>query len=99
MENVSQYISYNIVKELINMNIVGQDQKGNAIFKVLDENKNVVGAEKRGTVTGSIFKQVANGSKSGYGVNIVIGEPQKAFFFESAIDLIRGGAINIRLKI
>ncbi len=83
-----RHINYNIIEEFVKKNVISQDNKGNVIFKILDENNRIIGAEKRGTYSGSHFKQVTKGSKRGYGVNISVGKPEKAFFFEGSIDLI-----------
>lgn len=84
----TRMIDYSIVRELIENKYINQDEKGNVVFKIYDELGELVGAELVGTNSNIRFKGVATGTKYGYGFNIKIGEPKKALFFESAIDLI-----------
>lgn len=67
---------------------VSQEEKtGNAVFKIFDENGLLVGAEKVGT-SNVRFKSFDKGAADGYGFEIVSGESQSTYFFESAIDAI-----------
>jgi len=61
----------------------------NALFPFYDEHRQIVGAEIVGTLTGSRFKGIKEGSAYGYGFTLQFGEPvQYVLFFESAIDLL-----------
>lgn len=84
----SRMISYEIVIELIKRGIIAQDTFGCVLFKALDENGEVVGAERRSMAVGSHFRQTVRGTNSLYGVNIPIGNPNSIFAFESSIDMI-----------
>lgn len=64
-----------------------EEKTGNAVFKIFDENGLLVGAEKVGT-SNVRFKSFDKGAADGYGFEIVSGEPQSTYFFESAIDAI-----------
>ena len=48
----------------------------------------MIGAEKVGTSTDHKFKGIATGSAAGHGFEVVRGTGEKAFFFESAIDML-----------
>ena len=81
-------ISSDIVFKYINKKQIAQDTKGNAVFRILDENGNWKGAERRGTITygDKAFKNCT--PETGYGWTMTIGTPQKVCFFESAIDTL-----------
>lgn len=64
-----------------------EEKTGNAVFKIFDENGLLVGAEKVGT-SNVRFKSFDKGAADGYGFEIVSGEPQSTYFFESAINAI-----------
>ena len=64
-----------------------EEKTGNAVFKIFDENGLLVGAEKVGT-SNVRFKSFDKGAADGYGFEIVSGESQSTYFFESAIDAI-----------
>ena len=64
-----------------------EEKTGNAVFKIFDQNGLLVGAEKVGT-SNVRFKSFDKGAADGYGFEIVSGEPQSTYFFESAIDAI-----------
>ena len=85
----SRFISSSIVQNLVKNKCLYQDQKGNAIFTIFDEKKNIVGAELNGTLTEKRFKGIAPGSNPNFGFNIQLGEnPKHLLIFESAIDLL-----------
>lgn len=85
----SRFISSSIVQNLVKNKCLYQDSKGNAIFTILDENKNIVGAELQGTLTEKRFKGISKNSNQNYGFNIQLGEnPKHLLIFESAIDLL-----------
>ncbi len=82
-------LEYALIAGLVREGKIVQEQKtGNAVFKIFDENNRLVGAEKVGTSTENKFKSMATGSARGYGFEIIRGKGEKAFFFESAIDML-----------
>ncbi|MCD8090175.1 MAG: DUF3849 domain-containing protein [Clostridiales bacterium] len=84
-------ISPSIVSELIADGIVAQDTKGNAVFKIFDEEGNLSGAEINGTNTERRFKELTERTGNTFVIN-PNGKngkmPESAIFFESAIDAI-----------
>lgn len=87
--NKTRFIDNNIITQLKNNNHLFIDERNNIVFPIYDENNKIVGAELQGTLTYKKFKGISKGSKYGYGFNIKTShQPKKAFFFESAIDLI-----------
>lgn len=88
--NKTRFIDTDIITSLIKNKVLLQEQTtNNAIFVMLNENDEPVGAELQGTLSHVRFKGVAPGSIYGYGFNIKdVPNPTKAFFFESAIDLL-----------
>lgn len=83
-----RFIDYEIIKNLLKRELIGQDERGNIVFKIYDENDFLVGAELCGTGD-KRFKGTQEGSKWGYGFNIKTrDELRYIFFFESPIDLI-----------
>ena len=82
-------LDYNTVLDLVKQGKIAQEEKtGNALFKYFDENGELVGVEKVGTSTEHKFKGIASGSNSDYGFEVVRGNGEKAYFFESAIDML-----------
>jgi len=82
-------IQYETIKKCLSSKILSVDENNNAVFKILDENKIIVGAEVVGTLTDKRFKQIAANTKPGYGFTLKTGKTQdKACFFESPIDLL-----------
>lgn len=80
-------ISSEIVSQLAHDKLLYQDVRGNAVFVHRDGNGKIVGAEIQGTNSEKRYKGVAQGtSESVFAVKI--GEPKKAYIFESAIDLM-----------
>ena len=80
-------IKAEIVSQLAHDKLLYQDVRGNAVFVHKDENGKIVGAEIQGTNSEKRYKGVAQGtSESVFAVKI--GEPKKAYVFESAIDLL-----------
>lgn len=80
-------IKSEIVSQLAHEKLLYQDVRGNAVFVHKDENGKIVGAEIQGTNSEKRYKGVAQGtSESVFAVKI--GEPKKAYVFESAIDLL-----------
>lgn len=87
--NKTRFIDNNIIAYLKNNNHLFIDERNNIVFPIYDELNNIVGAELQGTLTYKKFKSISKNSKYGYGFNIKTShQPKKAFFFESAIDLI-----------
>jgi len=87
--NKTRFIDNNIITQLKNNNHLFIDERNNIVFPIYDETGKIVGAELQGTLTYKKFKGISKGSKYGYGFNIKTSrEPKKAFFFESAIDLL-----------
>ena len=82
-------LDYDMVSALVRGGSVSQEEKtGNVLFKYYDEQGKVIGAEKVGTSTEHKFKGIATGSAGGHGFEVVRGSGEKAFFFESAIDML-----------
>ena len=82
-------LDYDMVSALVRGKSIAQEEKtGNVLFKYYDTDGKVIGAEKVGTSTEHKFKGIATGSASGHGFEVVRGKGEKAFFFESAIDML-----------
>ena len=82
-------LDYDLIVSLVKQGLISQEEKrGNVLFKFFDENGNVIGAEKVGTSTEYRFKGIAEHSAEGHGFEVVKGSGEKAFFFESAIDML-----------
>lgn len=82
-------LDYDTVSALVRGGSIAQEEKtGNVLFKYYDEQGKVIGAEKVGTSTEHKFKGIATGSATGHGFEVVRGTGEKAFFFESAIDML-----------
>ncbi len=93
MRNVFAYlcqtrkIDSNIVSDLAHNGLLYQDKHGNAVFLHIDDNGEILGAELQGTNTFKRFKGVASGTADSV-FSLKIGTPNKAYIFESAIDLL-----------
>ena len=82
-------LDYDMLSALVKKGIISQEEKtGNVLFKYFDTDGKVIGAEKVGTSTEHKFKGIATGSVGGHGFEVVRGTGEKAFFFESAIDML-----------
>lgn len=82
-------LDYDTVSALVrNGSIAQQEKTGNVLFKYYDDQGKVIGAEKVGTSTEHKFKGIATSSAGGHGFEVVRGTGEKAFFFESAIDML-----------
>lgn len=82
-------LDYDMVSAFVRGGSIAQEEKtGNVLFKYYDEQGKVIGAEKVGTSTDHKFKGIATGSAAGHGFEVVRGTGEKAFFFESAIDML-----------
>lgn len=81
-------ISSQTVFWLLNKNLLAQDSRGNAVFRILDEKGEWKGAERRGTMTfgDKAFKNST--PETGYGFTLTFGTPKKLCIFEAAIDTI-----------
>ena len=81
-------LDYDMLSALVKKGTISQEEKtGNVLFKYDDQGK-IIGAEKVGTSTEQKFKGIAKGSAGGHGFEVVHGTGEKAFFFESAIDML-----------
>lgn len=82
-------LDYDMLSALVKKGVISQEEKtGNVLFKYFDTDGKVIGAEKVGTSTEHKFKGIATGSVGGHGFEVVRGTGEKAFFFESAIDML-----------
>ena len=80
-------IDSKIVSELARNGLLYQDKRGNAVFVHRDESGKIIGAELQGTSTYQRFKGVTAGTSDSL-FAVKIGEPNRAYVFESAIDLL-----------
>lgn len=93
MRNVFAYlckarkIDGKIVEGLVRDDLLYQDKRGNAVFLHKNDNGEIVGAELQGTNTYKRFKGVAAGTSDSL-FSVKIGTPDRAYVFESAIDLL-----------
>ena len=76
-----------IVSDLARDGLLYQDKRGNAVFVHRDEDGKIVGAELQGTSSYHRFKGVAAGTSDSL-FAVKIGTPNRAYVFESAIDLL-----------
>lgn len=76
-----------IVSDLARNGLLYQDKRGNAVFVHRDENGKIIGAELQGTSSYQRFKGVAAGTSDSL-FAVKIGTPDRAYVFESAIDLL-----------
>lgn len=82
-------LDYDMFSALVKKGTISQEEKtGNVLFKYFGTDGKVIGAEKVGTSTEHKFKGIATGSAGGHGFEVVRGTGEKAFFFESAIDML-----------
>lgn len=82
-------LDYDMLSALVKEGTISQEEKtGNVLFKYYDDQGKVIGAEKVGTSTEHKFKGIATGSAGGHGFEVAHGTGEKAFFFESAIDML-----------
>lgn len=82
-------LDYDMLSALVKKGTISQEEKtGNVLFKYFGTDGKVIGAEKVGTSTEHKFKGIATGSAGGHGFEVVRGTGEKAFFFESAIDML-----------
>ncbi|MCM1168209.1 MAG: DUF3991 and toprim domain-containing protein [Lachnospiraceae bacterium] len=80
-------IDSKIVSNLAQNGLLYQDKRGNAVFVHRDESGKIIGAELQGTNSYQRFKGVAAGTSDSL-FAVKIGEPNRAYVFESAIDLL-----------
>lgn len=76
-----------LVSELAHNGLLYQDKLGNAVFIHKDDNGEIIGAEIQGTNSYRRYKGVAKGTSDSI-FSYKIGEPNRAYIFESAIDLL-----------
>jgi hypothetical protein rflaF_20836 len=82
-------LDYDMLSALVKKGTISQEEKtGNVLFKYFGTDGKVIGAEKVGTSTEHKFKGIATSSAGGHGFEVVCGTGEKAFFFESAIDML-----------
>ena len=82
-------LDYDMLSALVKKGTISQEEKtGNVLFKYYDDQGKVIGAEKVGTSTEHKFKGIATGSAGSHGFEVVRSTGEKAFFFESAIDML-----------
>lgn len=82
-------LDYDMLSALVKKGTISQEEKtGNVLFKYFGTDGKVIGAEKVGTSTEHKFKGIATSSAGGHGFEVVRGTGEKAFFFESAIDML-----------
>lgn len=82
-------LDYDMLSALVKKGTISQEEKtGNVLFKYFGTDGKVIGAEKVGTSTEHKFKGIATGSAGGHGFEVVRGTGERAFFFESAIDML-----------
>ena len=86
-----------LVSELSHDGLLYQDKRGNAVFLHKDENGNSIGAEIQGTNSEKRYKRVAPGTSDSL-FTVTLGVPTKAYIFESAIDLLSFGSLQISRK-
>ena len=80
-------IDSKIVGELASNGLLYQDKRGNAVFVHRNESGKIIGAELQGTNSYQRFKGVAAGTSDSL-FYVKIGKPNRAYVFESAIDLL-----------
>ncbi len=80
-------IDSKIVSDLVRNGLLYQDKRGNAVFVHRDEDGKIVGAELQGTNSYQRFKGVAAGTSDSL-FAVKIGTPNRAYVFESAIDML-----------
>jgi len=80
-------IDSKIVSDLARDGLLYQDKRGNAVFVHRDESGKIIGAELQGTNSYQRFKGVAAGTSDSV-FSVKIGTPNRAYVFESAIDLL-----------
>lgn len=90
-------ISPALVDLFINIGLLKQDSRNNAIFKWVDDGR-VVGANRQGTGPQKeeerSWKKIDRGSTRDRGFNIKIGTPKTIRFFESSIDMMSYMSMN-----
>ena len=80
-------IDSKLVSDLARNGLLYQDKRGNAVFVHRDNDGKIVGAELQGTNSYQRFKGVAAGTSDSL-FAVKIGQPNRAYVFESAIDLL-----------
>ncbi len=82
-------VSSRLVQELIRRKLILQTaERNNILFPWYNQEGQIVGGELCGTLTHHRYKGILPGSVYGKGYAIQYGQPNKAFFFESAIDML-----------
>ncbi|MCY3067596.1 MULTISPECIES: DUF3991 domain-containing protein [Aerococcus] len=86
-----------IVDTLKEKGFIAQDQKNNIVFKWRNQlTHKICGANIQGTLPtkGRSYKRIQKNSTQGYGFNLLNGDPNEIFFFESSIDLLSYCSMN-----
>lgn len=84
----SRGISYQTIEIFVKEGLIAQDVKGNIVFKHLNFNKQLVGAELKGTNTYKKFSGTEKGSNVTYGFSYCVDIPNKIYVFEAEVDLL-----------
>ncbi|MTK12120.1 MAG: DUF3991 domain-containing protein, partial [Clostridiaceae bacterium] len=88
-------INSQVINELIGRKLINQDQRNNLVFKHLDDQGIIVGAELIGTNTFKRFKSVVKNSNENYGFSLSLGDKiDTLIVFEATIDLLSYYQIN-----
>lgn len=112
IENAKRYLvevrklDPKIVDALDKHKLIAEDKKQNIVFKWVNSNGEIEGADRQGTIPTEgkrgYFKGIAANSKEDGGFGLDIGTPTKIAFFESPIDALSYFDLhrpsNIRLK-
>lgn len=80
-------ISDETINDFLIKDKIGQDIKGNAVFKIFDKDGNISGAEISGT-SEKRYKQTTEQNGNGFYFYFGGEIPKRVVFFESAIDLM-----------
>ncbi len=88
----TRMIDEDIVKDLIASKSIGQDVRGNIVYKIFDKTGELSGAEISGTLTDKKYRYKQTTERNGNCFTVIPqkaeGLPGRAIFFESAVDLI-----------
>ncbi len=88
----TRMIDEDIVKDLIASKSIGQDVRGNIVYKIFDKTGELSGAEISGTLTDKKHRYKQTTERNGNCFTVIPqkaeGLPDRAIFFESAVDLL-----------
>lgn len=95
-------IESRFVKSCIEKGLIAQDKRKNVVFKWIDRNGQIIGAEKQGTVPTkygkNTYKYIFPNEVQHVGFYFDIGTPEAIYFFESPIDALSYLSIHPNLK-